>query len=258
MELIKSAARRTRVSEIVYVVLNLAFAGAIFLLTVLLDPPVLAYLLVLLSKWRVLAVRPRFWFANIQANMVDVIVGMSVVTLIWLAAGSLVIQLLLAVLFAGWLLIIKPRSKRPWVLAQAGVSQFVGLTALFGVAYLWPSFLVVIAAWLIGYSSARHALGSYNEDDFMLLSLIWALVVAEFAWLTYHWTIAYTVISELKVPQIALIMGLFGFVGIKLYARYYDTDKPFRWGDMRWPLIFAVAVIVMLLVRFSGLDMTEL
>lgn len=258
MELIKSAARRSKLSEVTYIALNLAFAGTIFGLTVLFDPPIVAYLLVLLSKWRVLAVRPRFWFANVQTNIVDVLVGLSAVTLIWLAAGSLMVQLLLAVLFAAWLLIIKPRSKRSWVLLQAGISQFVALTALFSVAYRWPSVLVVLVAWLIGYSAARHALGAYDEEHETLLALVWGFVIAEFAWLAYHWTIAYTIISELKVPQIAMIVGLFGFVGIKLYAGYHDTDKPFKLGDLRWPLLFALAVIVMLLVRFSGLDMTEL
>lgn len=258
MDLIKSAARRSRLGEVTYIVLNLAFAGMVFALTVLFDPPVVAYLLILLSKWRVLAVRPRYWFANIQTNIVDVMVGLSAVTLIWLASGAIMVQLLLAMLFAAWLLIVKPRAKRPWILAQAGISQFVGLTALFSVAYLWPSFLVVFAAWLIGYSVARHALGAYNEESATLLALAWGLVIAEFAWLTYHWTIAYTVISELKVPQIALLAGLFGFVGIKLYASYHNSDRAFKLSDMRWPLLFAVAVILMLLVRFSGLDMTEL
>lgn len=258
MELIKSAARRSRLSDVVYVVLNLAFAGLLFSLTTLFDPPIVAYLLVVLSKWRVFAVRPRFWFANLQTNVVDLLVGLSFVTLIWLATGTTTIQVLLAVLFAGWLLIIKPRAKRKWVLLQAGISQFMALVALFSIAYTWPSFLVVLIAWLIGYSAARHALGAYHEDEQTLLSLAWGLIVAELAWLTYHWTIAYTVVGQLKVPQIAIIITLLGFIGIKLYANYQENDQSFKFNELRWPLIFAIAVIVMLLVRFSGLDMTQL
>lgn len=258
MELIKSAVRRSRLSDVVYVVLNLAFAGLLFSLTTLFDPPIVAYLLVVLSKWRVFAVRPRFWFANLQTNVVDLLVGLSFVTLIWLATGTTVIQVLLTVLFAGWLLIIKPRSKRKWVLIQAGISQFMALIALFSIAYAWPSFIVVLIAWLIGYSAARHALGAHHEDEQTLLSLVWGLIVAELSWITYHWTIAYTVVGQLKVPQIAIIITLLGFVGIKLYANYQDNDKSFKFGELRWPLIFTIAVIVMLLVRFSGLDMTQL
>lgn len=258
MELIKSAARRSKLSDVIYIVLNLAFAAALFGLTIAFDPPYLAYLLVLLSKWRVFAVRPRFWFANLQTNIVDVIVGISAVTLIWLAGDALIIQILLSVLYAAWLLIVKPRSKRHWVLLQAGISQFVGLVALFSVAYTWPALVVVLVAWLIGYAAAKHALGSYDEDEDTLLALIWGLVIAELAWLSYHWTIAYQLVGELKIPQIAIIVGLFGFIGIKLYVNYHDNDRSFRLGEIRWPLLFATAVIVMLLVRFSGLDMTQL
>ncbi|MBC7746898.1 hypothetical protein H7Y40_02870 [Pedobacter sp.] len=258
MELIKSAVRRSRLSDVVYVVLNLGFAGLVLALTILFDPPIIAYLLVVLSKWRVFAVRPRFWFANVQTNVVDLLVGLSVVTLIWLTDGTAVIQVLLAVLFAGWLLIIKPRAKRQWVLMQAGISQFLALIALFSIAYTWPSFLVVLIAWVIGYVTARHALNAYHEEEQTLLSLAWGLIVAELSWLAYHWTIAYTVVGELKVPQIAIIVTLLGFVGIKLYANYQDNKQSFKFSELRWPLIFAVAVIGMLLVRFSGLDMTQL
>lgn len=258
MELIKSAARRSKLSDIIYIVLNVLFAAAVFGLTLAFEPPYLAYLLVLLSKWRVFAVRPRFWFANLQTNVVDVIVGLSAVTLIWLASYEVIVQVLLAVLYAAWLLVIKPRSKRPWILLQAGISQFVGLTALFSVAYAWPVLIVVLLAWLIGYSSARHAIGSYPEEEETLLSLVWGLLVAELAWLSYHWTIAYGIIGELKVPQIAILVGLLSFVGIKLYVNYHDNDRHFVFSDVRWPLLFVSAVIVMLLIRFSGLDMTQL
>lgn len=258
MELIKSAARRSKLSDVIYIVLNLAFAAGVFGLTLAFEPPYLAYLLVLLSKWRVFAVRPRFWYANLQTNIVDVIVGLSTVTLIWLASDAIMAQILLAVLYAAWLLIIKPRSQRRWVLLQAGISQFVGFIALFSIAYTLPVIAVVPVAWLIGYAAARHALGSYHEEEETLLSLIWGLIVAELAWLSYHWTIAYGIIGELKIPQVAILIGLFGFVGIKLYVNYHDNDRTFRLGEIRWPLIFAAAVIVMLLGRFSGLDMTQL
>jgi hypothetical protein len=39
-----------------------------------------ALALILLSKWRMLAVRPRHWPANIRANSVDLIVGLSILT----------------------------------------------------------------------------------------------------------------------------------------------------------------------------------
>lgn len=258
MDLIKSVARRSRISDIVYIILNLSFAGLVLALTVLFNPPYVAYMLVFLSKWRIFAVRPRFWFANIQTTIVDVLVGLSTVAFISLADGQFIIQLLFAVLFAAWLVIIKPRTKRSWIVAQAGISQFLALSALFSIAYVWPVIAVTLAAWLIGYSVARHVLAAYHEQEQTLLSLTWGLIVAELAWLAYHWTIAYTMVGEVKIPQIAIIVGILGFVAVKLYSNYHDNDQTLKFGQIRLPLIFAGIVIAMLLVSFSGLDKTQL
>ncbi len=258
MELIKSGANRSRLSEIIYVALNLAFAGLVLVLTYFFDPPYLAVLVVFLSKWRVFAVRPRFWFANLQTNLVDLFVGLSTVGLIAGASGELGIQVLIATLFAAWLLIVKPRSKRHWVLLQAGISQAVSITALFSLAYLWPSVVSVIIAWLVGYICARHALSAFDEEELTFLSLIWGLVVAELAWVAYHWTIAYTIIGELKIPQIAIILTLLGFIGIKLYENHHANDGQLKLAQLRIPLLFSGLIIIMLLVRFSGLDTSQL
>ncbi len=39
----------------------------------------LAIIVVILSKWRMFAVRPRFWAANVRANSVDLLVGIPIV-----------------------------------------------------------------------------------------------------------------------------------------------------------------------------------
>lgn len=259
MELIKSASRRSRLGEVAHVVLNIAYAGLLFGLVLAYQPPYLAYLVVLLSKWRVLAVRPRFWFANIQANSLDLFVGLSVVTLMWVSNGATSVQLLLTFLFAIWLLIIKPNTKRSWIIIQAGVMQAVSLTALFSFAYALPSSVPTIASWLIGYIAARHVLVSFkDEEDRTLLSLAWGLVVAELAWLSYHWTIAYTLSGELKIPQVAIVVGLLGFLAMKVYGSLRDNDDKVVFRDIRWPIVFVVLVIALLMVRFNGMDMTQL
>ena len=79
----------------------------------------MAVALVFMSKWRVLAVRPRFWLANLIANTVDLIVGLSYVTLVYCMTGSVGVQAALTVLYIVWLLIIKPRSKHTYVVIQA-------------------------------------------------------------------------------------------------------------------------------------------
>lgn len=259
MDLIKSATRRSRVSEIVYTALNVGYALALLFLVKSFDPPYIAFLVVALSKWRVFAVRPRFWFANVQANLVDTIVGLSAVTLLWAANGQTAVQLGLTALFAVWLLVVKPRSKRIWVLAQAGICQFLGLTALFTVAYAAPVVIITAAAWGIGYASARHVFSTYDkEEEKVFISIVWGFVVAEMSWLAYHWTLAYTLSGELKLPQIALFSAAFGFVAVRFYDSYHRNHGTVKFQDMRWPLIFTGTLILMLLLRFSGLDTAQL
>ena len=73
MDLLKMHKRRSRLSEVAYVVLNIGLAAMVFAIVYTANSPWLAIAAVLLSKWRVLAVRPRFWFANLIANMVDIL-----------------------------------------------------------------------------------------------------------------------------------------------------------------------------------------
>ena len=63
----------------------------------------LAFIVIILAKWRMFAVRPRFWPANIRANAIDIMVGMSVVIFMQDAPGMMG-QLLWAVAYGAWLL----------------------------------------------------------------------------------------------------------------------------------------------------------
>ena len=84
MDLLKTVKRRTFWSEIVYHSLNLGLAAVLLAIAKTIQSPYPALALVILSKWRVIAVRPRFWWANIQANLVDVAVGVGIVGLMYL------------------------------------------------------------------------------------------------------------------------------------------------------------------------------
>lgn len=278
MELIKFAVRRSKVSDVVYILLNVAYAATLFVLvTPSVDLPYLAYLLVVLSKWRVIAVRPRFWFANFQANFIDFLVGISSVTLMLLTASSTpTVAVLIALLYALWLLILKPHTGTGKVLSQAMVGQFVSLTALFSIAHAFEfkpfitdsSLLTVVIAWIVGYMAARHALSSYkHEEDRTLLSLIWGFVVAELSWLAHHWTIAYSLYNEagavsgreLMIPQVAITITLMSLVVIRWYEWFHNTDDKKAFKDARSVTVFSTIVITILLVFFNGsLDITAL
>jgi hypothetical protein len=271
VDLIKSAAKRSKLSEVIYIGLNLLFALLLFATSTQFDPPYIAYVLVLLSKWRVLAVRPRFWFANIQANILDVLVGFSVITLLWqvhswgaipahvnFSLSALLVELLVALFFAVWLLLIKPKSKRQWVVWQAGIAQFLAITALMSIGYNWPSSVVVLAGWLIGYITARHVLSSYDENELGLMSLVWGLLIAELSWLAYHWSIAYVfAYGALMIPQISVIIALIGYMTLRIYALYHHgrkNDTKVRLSRIRGSLIFVGVSIAILLVFFGGLN----
>jgi hypothetical protein len=254
MEFLKSSKRRSLVSELIYIGLNIAFAVAILIIVVAVQSPTLAFALVLLSKWRILAVRPRYWFANVQANLVDLIVSISITILIYAANGALVTQIILTLLYIGWLLFVKPRSKRHYIAVQAGAAIFLGTTALMLVSYDWIATLVVALMWIIGFSAARHVLSSYEEAHTSFYSLVWGLLFAEIGWLAYHWTFAYTLpgIGSIKLSQVALITLAISFLAERAYSSY-ERHGSIRSNDILMPTLLSVSVIVILVTFFSRL-----
>lgn len=252
INLLRAKATRTRVSEWVYTGLNLLLPIAVLFL-VRLDPPYLAFAIVILSKWRIFALRPRFWWANIKANLADVLVGLSAVALIYLAQGSFGLQILLTVLYELWLIVLKPRSGAHGILLQAGVAQVVGLIALFNFSVVLPEFMVVASCWLIGYVAARHMLSNYEEPYVELLSSIWGLFLAELAWIIYRWTNVYTLGLPIKIPQIALIMVVVGFCAARMY--HLNQEGRMTKSMLRGTVAFG-AILLAVIIFFSSWDVT--
>jgi len=260
MELIKTARKHgTLVSELIYIVLNISLAlGALLLVYLFSDLPVLAYILIFLSKWRVLAVRPRFWWDNFQANLLDLLLGLSVVTMLWQAKSVFILQVVITILYIIWLIALKPMTSRFSIQAQAAVAQFVAITALYSASYIWPSWTVVMGMWVIGYISARHTLGAFDEeDDVTLLSLLWGLFVAELGWLAYHWSIAYSIVatdSIFKIPQIAIIITVISYFATRMYTLHSTGKKKVIFSDYLWPAVFSFSIIFILLLLFNTID----
>ncbi len=262
MEFLKHFKRRSFLNEFIYVTLNICLAISLMVIvrvTGLIWP---ALILVLLSKWRIFAVRPQFWFANIQANLVSLIVSISYVVFVYnvghLNIGDtqvLILQLLLAALDACWLLFLKPKSKRKYIIMQAGVALFVGVTAIYSISYILEiATPVVLLMWLIGYATSKHILSNYDEEDrVVLLSLSWGMIMAEIGWVAYHWTIAYRLpfVSSLSIPQVSIIALCMSFLAYKIYNSFYHYQK-IRMNDIILPLIFAVAIILVLILGFNG------
>lgn len=245
------------VSNVAYWGLNILLAIATVGLVKITGSWIPSAVLVLLSKWRVFAVRPRYYLANIKSNSVDFIVGFAFVALLYYqnSDSMLLLQSVTAFLYAVWLLFIKPRSSQFFVNLQSGVALFLGFSALVLVSYGWPSFVIVIGAFLIGYSAARHVLLVSEEEQVGLLSVGFGLVLSQVSWILFHWLVAYNVIgSSFKIPQLAIIVTLIGFMTWSVY-KAYATSRDFTVrssSNAVLSVIFSVLAILFIIVWFSS------
>lgn len=253
VDFLRIAKHKSLFSEVVYYTLNIGLAILLLVLAQTIHSPIVAVMLVLLSKWRVLAVRPRFWWTNIQANMVDVIVGVSVVALMYLPEVTLSIQVALTVFYILWLLVLKPQSGRKNMMLQSMMAILLGVTALYSISYEWPVFVVVLAMMIIGYSAARHFLYSYEESQMVFLSAVWGLVFAQIGWLAYYWTYSYALpgLSALRIPQVTIIVLLMSFVAERVY-RSSVQNKKIVVGEIILPVIFSALLILVILLFFNS------
>ncbi|HYH36177.1 MAG TPA: hypothetical protein VD706_01615, partial [Candidatus Saccharimonadales bacterium] len=116
-----------------------------------------ALIVIVLSKWRMFAVRPRFWAVNIRANAVDLMVGLSVV-LFMSHYDSFIVQALWVALYTVWLVWIKPGTSVANVTVQACIGQLVALSALYLTWADGPVAGLTIMTGLFCFLAARHFL----------------------------------------------------------------------------------------------------
>lgn len=229
------------VSHFLHLVLLVILPIVVFVL-VRLNFVQLALSIVVLSKWRMLAVRPRFWAANIRANAIDIMVGLSVV-LFMTHAASVWVQLLWVALYAAWLLAIKPRSSTFMVATQAFIGQFAALTALYLAWTNGPLYGLTLAAGLACFIAARHFFDAFDEPYAKMLAYTWGYFGAALAWLLGHWLIFYGVISQ---PTLLLSVLGYGLAGM------YYLDHQDRLGKgVRRQLVFIMVAIVVVVLAFS-------
>ena len=202
----------------------------------------LALLLVLLSKWRMFAVRPRFWLANLRANAVDITVGLSTVLFMANSPDGYV-QILWAALYAVWLVSIKPATGTVMVAAQALLAQLVGLMALFLVWADGPSIGLIFVTGIICYVSARHFFDNFDEPYAKLLSYLWAYFGAALVWLLGHWLLFYGLVAQ---PTLILSM-----VGYGLAALYYFDHTDRLSVGLRREFLFIMVAVLILILTFS-------
>lgn len=203
----------------------------------------LALSVIVLSKWRMLAVRPRFWAANVRANAVDIMVGLSIVTFMAHATNNLALQLLWVVLYAVWLISIKPASGAGMITVQAGIGQLAALMALFLAWTNGPLYGLTLLTGVICFMAARHFFDAFDEPYAKLLAYTWGYFGAALAWLLGHWLIFYGIIAQ---PTLLLSVIGYGLAGM-----YYLDHEDKLGKGVRRQLVFIMIAVVVVILAFS-------
>lgn len=201
-----------------------------------------ALAIILLSKWRIFAVRPRHWLAHIRTNAVDIIFSLSILAFM-ASTTALVWQLVWLALFEAWVLYIKPGSSALFVSIQALLAQLVGIIALF-IAFEDARLSVyIIATALLSYFCARHFFGSFDEKNSSAYSWSWALFGASLMWVLGHWLLYYGQVAQ---PAVILAVLGYGFAGL-----YYlsETDKLSKLVQRQ--LVFVMITVVGMILILS-------
>lgn len=231
----------TGFSHTVYIGLT-ALLPALMYVFIRLGIPQLALALVLLSKWRMFAVKPRHWLANVRVNGVDLVVGLSVL-IFMIQSDTALWQLVWAGTYALWQLVLKPRSGTLAVSTQAIVGQLAGLMALFLAFGDAPIAVLMALTWGICYLSSRHFFANFDEPLASFLSHFWGYFGAALVWLLSHWLLFYGVVAQ---PTLLLAVISFGLGGL-----YYLEETDRMSLLMRRQLIFVMIAVVVIVIAFS-------
>jgi len=228
-------------SKVVYIIFNILLPLVVFSL-VRIDFVQLALALILLSKWRMFAVRPRFWITNVRANAVDIIAGVSFL-LFMINSSSQLLQLACTALYIAWLVVLKPASSPLMVSLQALVGLTAGLMGLFVGWGNGPLYGLVLATGLICYLCAHHFFDSFDEPYARLLSYMWGYLGAALVWVLGHWLLYYGIIAQPVLLLVALGFGL---------ATLYYLDHHDRLSKgLRRQFVFIMLAVVAIVIVFS-------
>jgi hypothetical protein len=240
--ILRSIKPTSGIAHVLHLVLVLILPVIVFIL-VRLNFVQLAVLVIVLSKWRMFAVRPRFWAANVRANSVDLMVSLSIVVFMTHSGDSAWLQMMWAALYAGWLVVIKPRNTVPWVTLQAFLGQLAALMAVYLAWSETSTAALTLATGLFCFLAARHFLDMFEEPYAKMLSYIWGYFGAALAWLLSHWLLFYH-----GVAQTTLLLSTLGYGMAVLY--YLDHNDKLNQG-LRRQFIFIMLAIVVVVLAFS-------
>ncbi len=244
---------RNAFSSLLHVILNVALAVSSIYITWSTGSPLIGIILVFLSKWRMLAVRPRYWELNIKSNLVDLIVGNSIVLIAYCSGRVfLPVHVILMVLYSLWLIVIKPRSSESAANIQSLAAIVFGTIALVLMTASANSIFMAIGGFIIGYAAARHILVQGDGKDYNTIILAGAIISAEICWLCHSWLIVYSFTgSGIIIPQLSIIMAIVAFIFGYTYKSITKNEGHIKWSEVGMPTAFAIITIAAIVLFFS-------
>ena len=250
-----AALRRSRniFSSILHVVLNIALAVISILITWSTGSPLIGIILVVLSKWRMFAVRPRYWGVNLKANFVDLIVGNSIILIAYCSGRVfLPIHVILMVLYAIWLIVIKPRSTEAAANLQSLIAIFFGTISTTLMTASANSIFMAAGGFLLGWAAARHILVQGDDKDYNIIILAGAIISAEIHWLCHSWLIVYSFNETgIIIPQLTIILTIVAFIFGYAYKSIARNGGKVKWSEIGMPTAFAIITITVIVLFFS-------
>lgn len=245
---------RNILSTILHAVLNILLGVGSVLLTTITGSFILGFLLVIVSKWRIFAVRPRYWLLNIKSSLVDLIAGFSFVLIAYCSGTALrPVHFVVAALYTLWLIILKPRSSDRANIAQSIIAMFFGTTAAVLLSATYDSSILVLATLFIGWATTRHVLVQSDDNNFGLVTFVCGLICAEIAWIFHSWLIVYSFgDTGIVIPQISIILTVFAFIFAHIYQSLIKNDGQLKKDEVFIPTAFSVLIILVIVVWFSN------
>ena len=178
-----------------------------FVFIAILELHLIAYLLVLLSKWRILTPRWQLLLSNLQINIVDILVILSLVYFMAWPGLFLWQQLLWLAGYLLWTLFIKSKTSKYGHLLQGLTAQALSSTIVVYNLHRLELLSALLAIWLIAFFSLRHIFNGFEVKNYhRSLVAIWSLFSLQLAWVLFHWQVHLWVIPQYVFLQ-TLVLG---------------------------------------------------
>ncbi len=243
-----------------HAVLSLILPVLLFILTNNFNLYLVAFALVVVSKWRVFMVSPRFWLDNIKANGVDFVFGFSVVSIAYLVGrGGIVTgaptvdtiffwRVAIMAAYAFWLIVVKHLSHKLGVLVQALCSLGLGLVASFWLLAIFSQPVVGIMVILVVSSCSYHIRLSYQDSpEGKNISLMWLIAISFFLPFMFAWVKSFTILNGLVLTTSGLIIGiLFGNFELGYYLVKKSKGGALRIASLIFTITSVGAIITWL------------